>query len=83
MITMAAVTMFFLPGTFVSAIFSMVFFNIDVKQNGEDRFNVSNKFWYFAVVTVPLTLGVFIVWIAWRRWRISKNDILTGKTPFP
>ncbi|KIJ36198.1 hypothetical protein M422DRAFT_782343 [Sphaerobolus stellatus SS14] len=78
MITMAAVTMFFLPGTFVSALFSMVFFNIDFGPNGESIFSVSNKLWYFAVVTVPLTLAVFIVWLAWKRQRIAKKDITKG-----
>ncbi|KIJ23608.1 hypothetical protein M422DRAFT_72539 [Sphaerobolus stellatus SS14] len=81
MITMAAVTMFFLPGTFVSALFSMVFFNVDFNGPiGKEVFSVSNRLWYFAAVTVPLTLTVFAVWLAWRSLRIAKKDIFKGSS---
>lgn len=69
MITMAAVTMFFLPGTFISAILSTTFFDY-----GEDGLNVSKKWWVLPASTIPTTAGVFAVWLAWRWWRIQEQN---------
>ncbi|KAF8963522.1 hypothetical protein BDZ97DRAFT_1000573 [Flammula alnicola] len=52
MITIAAVTMFFLPGTFVSALFSMVFFN----TKPDNSLSVGPQWWIFLAITVPLTI---------------------------
>ncbi|KDR80212.1 hypothetical protein GALMADRAFT_242505 [Galerina marginata CBS 339.88] len=65
MITMASVTMFFLPGTFVSALFSMVFFNTD----GNNSLSVGPQWWLFPAITIPLTLLVFAIWLLWKRHR--------------
>lgn len=72
MITIAAVTMFFLPGTFISAIFSMTFFNFQIDNSGHEQFQVSKRWWYFLVATIPLTALVFAVWIIWQKIRIKK-----------
>jgi surface polysaccharide O-acyltransferase-like enzyme len=85
MITIAAVTMFFLPGTFISvrllckplqtitnslqAVFSMTFFNFQEDNTGNQQFQVSEKWWYFLAATIPLTIAVFLVWITWQKWR--------------
>ncbi|KAF8990074.1 hypothetical protein BDQ17DRAFT_1333684 [Cyathus striatus] len=69
MITIAAVTMFFLPGTFVCAVFSMVFFNDGMDSSGRDVFSVSKKWWYFLAATFPLTIAVFSVWWFWTKRR--------------
>ncbi|KAF2445076.1 hypothetical protein P171DRAFT_359285 [Karstenula rhodostoma CBS 690.94] len=61
MITMAAVTMLFLPGTFISAILSTTFFDY-----GDDGLSVSRKWWILPASTIPTTIGVFAVWLAWR-----------------
>ncbi|PPQ93028.1 hypothetical protein CVT25_006210, partial [Psilocybe cyanescens] len=68
MITMAAVTMFFLPGTFVSALFSMVFF--DTQGNS---LSVGSQWWLFPVITIPLTIAVFVAWVLWQRRRNRKD----------
>ncbi|KAH9474913.1 Notoamide biosynthesis cluster protein M' [Psilocybe cubensis] len=65
MITMAAVTMLFLPGTFVSALFSMVFFN----SQSDNTLVVSEQIWLFFAITIPLTVAVFVLWLFWRRYR--------------
>lgn len=67
MITMAAVTMFFLPGTFISAILSTTFFDY-----GEETLSVSDKWWILPAATIPTTIAVLAVWMAWRSWRIRK-----------
>jgi len=69
MITMAAVTMFFLPGTFVSALFSMVFFDSKPNESGRESLVVGRQWWLFPVITVPLTILVFTIWVAWQRHR--------------
>jgi len=71
MITMAAVTMFFLPGTFVSALFSMVFFNLDPTTK---ELTSAPHIWVFLVITIPLTMAVFVVWKLWSIWRSKKID---------
>ncbi|KHN95720.1 uncharacterized protein MAM_06332 [Metarhizium album ARSEF 1941] len=55
--TIAAVTMLFLPATFISAIFSTSFFNSD-----GGVWKVSGKFWIFWVVAGVVTLLSFVVW---------------------
>ncbi|KAL8848050.1 MAG: hypothetical protein Q9221_006910 [Calogaya cf. arnoldii] len=72
MITIAAVTMVFLPGTFISAIFSMAFFNAGTDENGKATLEVSPLVWYFPAITVPLTVLVLGVWEIWRRKRQAK-----------
>ncbi|KAJ3515320.1 hypothetical protein NLJ89_g1831 [Agrocybe chaxingu] len=69
MITIAAVTMFFLPGSFVSALFSMVFFNSENKEDGQVALLVSPQWWLFPAIAIPLTVIVFLVWVVWRRRR--------------
>ncbi|EEU48276.1 uncharacterized protein NECHADRAFT_75673 [Fusarium vanettenii 77-13-4] len=51
--TIAFATLTFLPATFISAVFSMSFFNID-DDTGE--WSVSNKFWIYWVIAIPVTL---------------------------
>lgn len=71
MITIAAVTMFFLPGTFVSAILSTTFFDYD-----DEGLKVGRSWYILPAVTVPLTVTVFAIWLGWqyvrRKWRGEK-----------
>jgi hypothetical protein len=62
MITLAAVTMVFLPGTFISAILSTTVFDY-----GQDELQVSRQWWLLVVTTVPLTAVVFLFWAGWRK----------------
>ncbi|TFK41433.1 hypothetical protein BDQ12DRAFT_732985 [Crucibulum laeve] len=76
MITMASVTMFFLPGTFVSALFSMVFFNSGFDSLGRPVLSVAPQWWYFPAITIPLTVLVFCIWVLWQRWRNSSTNVI-------
>lgn len=69
MITIAAVTMLFLPGTFISAILSTTFFDY-----GDDGLHVSTKWWVLLVTTIPLTIVVFVVWLGWVRMRMRRRS---------
>ncbi|KAF3922548.1 hypothetical protein ABW21_db0205295 [Orbilia brochopaga] len=50
----AALTVVFLPATFVAAIFSMSFFNNDGTAGG---WTLNSKFWIYWAFTVPLTMA--------------------------
>lgn len=70
MITIARMGMLFLPGTFISSIFSMVFFTF----NGTDStIDVSPWVWLYYGVTVSLTVLVFGLYLYWRRRRDSRR----------
>jgi Mg2+ and Co2+ transporter CorA len=56
--TVAFVTLSALPATFVSSIFSMSFFNFDPGANSGF---ISDKFWIFWAITVPLTIGISVL----------------------
>ena len=68
MITIAAVTMFFLPGTFVCAVLSTTFF-----EHGRDALEVSTKWWILPAVTIPLTTLVFVIWLGWQFIRFGEK----------
>jgi Mg2+ and Co2+ transporter CorA len=58
----AAVTMFFLPGTFAASLFAMPIFRWNA-SSGTDV--VSHRIWVYWAVTIPLTLvtfGCFLLW---------------------
>ncbi|KIM38870.1 hypothetical protein M413DRAFT_419836 [Hebeloma cylindrosporum] len=78
MITMAAVTMFFLPGTFVSALFSMVFFDTQANGNGSESLLVGSQWWLFPAITIPITILVFVIWLGWRRYRNRMDSVALG-----
>jgi hypothetical protein len=67
--TIAAVTMSFLPGTFVASFFAMPLFQWD-SDNGRV---VNPQIWIFWTVTIPLTIFTFVVWWVWLRYQ-SKRD---------
>ena len=59
--TLAAVTVAFLPGTFIAAFFAMPLFDWD------GRTVVSARFWIYWAVTLPLTFVTLVVWVLWTR----------------
>ncbi|KAF4124322.1 hypothetical protein GMORB2_4988, partial [Geosmithia morbida] len=65
---LAIVTMFFLPGSFVSALFSTPCFNWDTvdERNFESiGVGVTPQFWLYWSLTAPLTALTFIVYACW------------------
>ena len=69
--TIAALTMVFLPGTFVATIISMVFFQVE--QDDKHALKVSPNWWLYVAVTIPLTVAVLIAWIIWLRWKVRSK----------
>ncbi|KAF6838480.1 hypothetical protein CMUS01_04608 [Colletotrichum musicola] len=62
--TVAFLTLLFLPATFVSAVFSTTFFDFD---SAAGEWIVSDKFWVYWVVAVPITIVTALMWYYWRR----------------
>ena len=62
--TIAAVTIVFLPGTFIAALFAMPLFQWDAV--GDSKV-VSNRFWIYWAVTVPLTFLTLLFWLLWTK----------------
>jgi hypothetical protein len=62
--TVAFLTLTFLPATFISAIFSTSFFNFDAAQG---IWTVSDKFWIYWVVSVPVTAFTILLWFFWHK----------------
>jgi hypothetical protein len=60
--TLAAVTVTFLPATFVSSLFAMPLFNWDAQGNSQV---IKHRFWIYWAVTAPLTIATLIIWISW------------------
>ncbi|KAF1360582.1 hypothetical protein EJ07DRAFT_115890, partial [Lizonia empirigonia] len=60
MITIAAMTLVFLPGTFISSIMSTTFFNYQ-----GDGVQVSAKWWILLPTILPLTVLVVGIWLGW------------------
>lgn len=72
--TIAVLTMLFLPGTFLAAIFALPFFDWD--SDGSPA--VKAEFKYYWAITLPLTFLVLILWtlatiLPWRKW-LPKNE---------
>ncbi|KAH6616704.1 hypothetical protein C7974DRAFT_416821 [Boeremia exigua] len=75
MITIAAVTMLFLPGTFICAILSTTFFDF-----GEAALQVSSQWWVLPAATIPLTVAVFGIWWGWQQLRRQRQLRKVTKT---
>lgn len=72
--TLAAVTVIFLPGTFVASVFSMSIFNW-TERHGKDQMTVSwQGLWIYWVIAIPLTLLTILAWLLWtNRQRVLRR----------
>ncbi|KUI61574.1 hypothetical protein VP1G_08713 [Cytospora mali] len=60
--TVSIVTLIFLPPTFVSAVFSMSFFN----YSADSGWAMSDQIWIYWAFALPLTLVSVIFWYCWQ-----------------
>ena len=47
----------------------MVFFDTKTSDNGSESIIVGRQWWLFPTITIPLTIVVFAIWVAWQRYR--------------
>ncbi|KAF4946283.1 hypothetical protein FGADI_11309 [Fusarium gaditjirri] len=59
MITIAKLTMLYLPPTFIATLFSMGIFNFDFDNGKNGRLVMSSQWWIYVIFAIPLTLGTF------------------------
>lgn len=72
--TISALTMIFLPGTFIGTIFGMAFSNYN--ENGTNTIRVSPGWWLYVVITVPVTGLILGLWVVWLRWSMRSTRIM-------
>jgi Mg2+ and Co2+ transporter CorA len=68
---LAAVTTTFLPGAFVASLFSMNMFNWFASDGAPV---ISERFWVYWSVTIPLTLITVGLWLGWEYGSVSKQQ---------
>ncbi|RXW21855.1 hypothetical protein EST38_g3992 [Candolleomyces aberdarensis] len=71
MITIAALTLVFLPATFISSIFSMSFFDF---QDSNKSVSIANNIWLYPAVAIPFTIIVIFAWNWWAKHGKSSNN---------
>lgn len=71
----AAVTMFYLPATFVCSLFGTNLVALDTSDPGQPTFVVSRMWWLYLACAVPLTVVTMLGFVAWRRWREGRRLI--------
>ncbi|KAI6367828.1 hypothetical protein MCOR25_004793 [Pyricularia grisea] len=74
--TIAFVTFAFLPATLICAIFSMPFFEL---ESGTGQLLVSDKFWMYWAVTIPVTLLAPLLWEVYNRLSLPQDAGSTGE----
>ena len=79
--TLALVTVIFLPGTFVSALFAVPFFQWDADK-GEKV--LSGRFWIYWAVVVPLTILTVVPFIVWTRQKRAahRRELVRAREKF-
>lgn len=73
--TIAILGIVFLPGTFVATLFSINMFDWGGTKSGTTTsLTVSRSIWIYWVITVPLTVVTFLIWILWSRSENHKTS---------
>ncbi|KAH6891400.1 hypothetical protein B0T10DRAFT_311687 [Thelonectria olida] len=77
--TLAVVTMFFLPGSFIAALFSTPCFDWDsVNPNNRSSIGVTAtpQFSLYWAITIPMTLITFLLYFAWLQFQTHQRKML-------
>ena len=60
---LALIGVLYLPGTFISGIFGMSFFNYNPPSNNDSAdWMMSDKFWIYWAITIPVTIFTVMLW---------------------
>jgi uncharacterized BrkB/YihY/UPF0761 family membrane protein len=75
--TLAIVTMFFLPGSFVSALFSTSMFDWDSVNPSSNSIGVrpTPQFGLYWAITIPLTIITFMLFFMWLWMTKVRHDV--------
>ncbi|OBT38898.1 hypothetical protein VE00_10782 [Pseudogymnoascus sp. WSF 3629] len=70
--TISVLGLAFLPGTFICALFSTSFFNFSPGSGTDPQhWTISEKFWIYWAVAIPLTVATVACWFMWQRLNSS------------
>ena len=72
--TIAALTMVFLPGTYIAAIFGMNLFNYSAGS-----IHVSSRWWLYVAITIPMTILTIGIWWSWTHLSLLTRFTSGGK----
>lgn len=75
--TFTFITALFLPGTFIATLFSMTMFDWQSADGSDGASSLSNsyvsdKFWLFWAIAVPLTIITMTGWLLWFKYANAK-----------
>ena len=56
----------------------MIFFDTKTNDNGSESIIVGRQWWLFPAITIPLTIFVFALWVAWQRYRNRVDSASLG-----
>jgi len=73
--TISAITLIYLPGTFVSGLFSSAFFQFSSETN---NWVVAENFWVYWAIVIPLTITTFLIWAKYHRYEIKQAITFLG-----
>jgi len=73
--TISAITLIYLPGTFVSGLFSSAFFQFSSETN---NWVVAGNFWVYWAIVIPLTIITFLIWAKYHRYEIKQAITFLG-----
>lgn len=73
--TLAIVTMFFLPGSFVSALFSTDCFNWESASKDNIGVPATPQMTLYWAITIPLTVVTFFLYFLWLRIQKYKSEM--------
>ena len=91
--TIAVATLVFLPGTFVSAIFSTGIFNFQASEPPNEPKTISKYGWIYLLSCILSTIITLVAWLGWYCWgrtwleklefhNIGKPKVEDGQLPF-
>jgi hypothetical protein len=66
--TIAIVTLFFLPATFVSAVFASGVFNFHASEPANNPHTISKYGWVYLLVCLLATVCTLVLWLVWYVW---------------
>ncbi|KAF3388167.1 hypothetical protein DPV78_012196 [Talaromyces pinophilus] len=79
--TIAVMTMFYLPASFVATLLSMGIFNFDFESGSSGSIALSSYWWIYVVVTIPLTISTFLFfWLMQRKPQHGKKKTASQNT---
>ncbi|PVI06065.1 hypothetical protein DM02DRAFT_34096 [Periconia macrospinosa] len=73
--SIAIVGLIYLPGTFMSGLFGMSFFELVEDGRGNQVWQTSERLWLYWAITIPLTLFTILIWVTFFHGKALKRRV--------